>query len=71
VIAAFPDIKKTNYYQNCDSFVKFIMAGFRDVGAGPRPPTNRRPLTTPLNFFWLMTGVSLVVLIEDYEINEN
>ena len=39
-------------------------AGFR---GGPRPPTNRGPPTKPL-IFWLM--VSLVILIEDFEIND-
>jgi len=43
-----------------------------DLGgrAGPRPPTNRGPPPNP-SIFWIMIDVSLVILIEDFEINEN
>ena len=40
-----------------------------DLRGGGRPPTNREPPTKPLDF-WLMIDVSLVILIEDFEINE-
>ena len=43
---------------------------FGGGGPGPRPPTIRGPPTKPLNF-WLTIDVSLVIVIEDFEINEN
>ena len=43
-----------------------ILGGTGDPG--PRPSTNRGPPTKPLNF--LANDVSLVILIEDIEINE-
>ena len=40
-------------------------------GPGPRPPTNRRPPTKPLNFLANdRIDVSLVILIENFEIDE-
>jgi len=36
---------------------------------GPRPPTNRGLPPNP-SIFWLMIDVFLVILIEDFEINE-
>jgi len=39
-------------------------------GPGPRPPTNRDLPPNP-SIFWLLIDVSLVILIEDFEINEN
>jgi len=39
-------------------------------GPGPRPPTNRCLPSNP-SIFWLMIDVSLVILIQDFEINES
>ena len=45
-------------------------AGFRGgPGERLRSPTNRGPPTKSL-YFWLTIDVSLVILIEDFEINE-
>jgi len=43
-----------------------------DLGEGPSPrlPTNRGLPPNP-SIFWLMIDVSFVILIEDFEINEN
>jgi len=49
-----------------------LSPGFRGGPEGPSPrlPTNRGLPPNP-SIFWLMIDVSFVILIEDFEINEN
>jgi len=46
-----------------------LSAGFRGWGPGPQACHQQWSPTKPLNF-WLMIDVSLVILIDDFEINE-